>query len=295
MSDEKLPKIGLALGSGGAKGLAHIGVLKALENANLDIDFIAGSSIGALVGAYYSAHPDLANLEDLILTFNKRRGYALFDPTLRGGLIKGNKIEKLISEMLDGASFDNLRIPFAAIATDMKSAEEVMMTDGDLVKAVRASISVPPIFQPVNYKSRILADGGLSDPVPVRAIRKMGADIIIAVNVETGYFTEPLLKAPPLTGIPMHSVNILRHNITFQSLSTADIVISPKTPDIGLIGWDYFFDNKKAQAMISSGEDAAKKMLPKIEELIFEKQNKRKEESGFRKIFSFFNKLKINN
>lgn len=283
------PKIGLALGSGGAKGLSHIGVLKALKKADFDIDFISGSSIGALVGAYYCAHPDLKELEELVLSFNKRKGYALFDPTLRGGLLKGNKIETLISEILDGATFENLRIPFAAIATDMKNAQEVVLSDGSLVKAIRASISVPPIFQPVHYKNKTLADGGLSDPVPVRATRGMGAEIVIAVNVESGYFSEPLPQTPPLAGLPWHSVNILRHNITFQSLSTADYIITPKTPNIGLIGWDYFFDNKKALAMIKAGEDAAEKALPKIIELI-EMKRKEQEPKGIRRLFSFLNK-----
>lgn len=281
-------KVGLALGSGGAKGLAHIGVLKALEKADFDINFITGSSIGALVGAYYAAHPDLNKLEELILSFNKRKGYALFDPTLRGGLLKGNKIENLIDELLEGASFDNLRIPFAAIATDMKSAKEVILEKGNLVKAVRASISVPPIFQPVAYGNKVLADGGLSDPVPVRATRKMGADFIIAVNVESAYFNEPLLKTPPLARIPMHSVNILRHNITFQSLSTADYIISPKTPNIGLIGWDYFFNNEKAQSMINAGEYAAGKAILKIEQLVLEKRNDVNKTKGIRRFFSFF-------
>src|SRR5438552_3328803 len=104
--EQKSPKIGLALGSGGAKGLAHIGVLKVLERSDIDIDFIAGSSIGSLIGAYYAANPDLKRLEDLILSFNKRKGFGLFDPALRGGFIKGNKIERLISEILDGATFD---------------------------------------------------------------------------------------------------------------------------------------------------------------------------------------------
>ncbi len=288
MSDNKYPKIGLALGSGGAKGLAHIGVLKVLEKSNIDIDFIAGTSIGALIGAYYAANPDFGKLEELILSFNKRKGFALFDPVLRGGLIKGNKIERLISEILDGVEFSNLRIPFSAIATDIKSAKEVMINHGDLIKSIRASISVPPIFQPVQYKTKLLADGGLSDPVPVNAVRLMGADIVIAVNVESGYFYEPVAKIPPLAGLPMHSINVLRHNLTFQSLKTADIVISPNTPYTGLVGWDYFFDNKKAQAMIKAGEEAARKALPRIEELIIEQQLKEKnKKTGIRKFFSF--------
>ena len=159
-----------------------------------------------------------------------------------------------------------------------------------MVKAVRASISVPPVFQPIEYDKKLLADGGLSDPVPVDAVRKMGADIVIAVNVENGYFYGPIEKMPPLIGIPMHSVNILRHNLTFQTLSTADIVISPDTPYTGLIGWDYFFNTKKAKAMIDKGEEAARKALPEIRKLIEEKMRSQ-EPKGIRKLFSIFKKF----
>lgn len=280
------PKIGLALGSGGAKGLAHIGVLKAFEKTDIDIDFIAGSSIGALIGAYYAAHPSLHKLEEFILSFDKRKGFMLFDPTLRGGLLKGNKIEKLISELLDEANFESLRIPYLAVATDINTAEKVVINSGDLAKAVRASISVPAVFQPVDFQKKVLADGGLSDPVPSDTVRKMGADIVIGVNVESGYFYTPVEKVPSLAGIPMHSVNILRHNLTLQSLKSADIVLTPDSPQTGLIGWDYFFDTKKAKAMIDAGETAAKKALPEIEKLIkdWEKEKKPK---GIKKLFSF--------
>ncbi|HVF69148.1 MAG TPA: patatin-like phospholipase family protein [Xanthomonadales bacterium] len=281
------PKIGLALGSGGAKGLAHIGVLKTLEKAGIDIDFIAGSSIGSLIGAYYAANPSLDQLEELVLSFNRRKGFKLFDPAFRGGLLKGNKIENFISELLDGASFETLRIPYAAIATDMKSAEEVIITDGNLAKAIRASISVPAIFQTTTYKKRLLADGGLSEPVPVDAVRKMGADIVLAVNVESGYFYEPVEKIPQLAGIPMHSVNILRHNLTYHSLKTADVIISPDTPNTGLVGWNYFFNNQKAQAMINAGEEAARKALPEIERLIAERQRGQRP-SRLKRFFSIF-------
>jgi NTE family protein len=273
--NQKNPKIGLALGSGGAKGLAHIGVIKALQEAGIEISFIAGTSIGSLIGAYYAAYPSLEKLEELVLSFNRRKGYGLFDPILKGGIIKGIKVEKFIEDMLEGATYESLRIPFAAVATDMKSAEEVIITEGNLVKAIRASISVPPVFTPVNYDKKLLADGGLSDPVPVEVVRKMGADLVIAVNVESGYFYEPVEKIPALAGIPMHSVNILRHNITLQSLKTADVVISPSTPNTGLVGWKYFFDKKKAEAMIKAGESAAEKVLPEIEELIRKKSQKK--------------------
>ncbi len=289
---ENSPKIGLALGSGGARGLAHIGVLKALEKADIKIDYVAGSSIGALIGAYYAASPTLSKLEEFIFSFNKRKGFALFDPTLRGGLIKGNKFEKLIEDLLDEKKFERLRIPFSAVATDFNTAEEVVLDNGVLAKAVRASISVPAVFRPVELGKQILADGGLSNPVPVSVVREMGADLVIAVNVEPSYFYKPIESLPPLTGIPAHSVNILRHNLTFHSLKTADIVISPDTPVRSLVGWDYFFDREKARAVIAAGEKAAEKAIPEIRRLV-EERGKRKESIWEKFIIVFKNKHRL--
>ncbi|HUQ85436.1 MAG TPA: patatin-like phospholipase family protein [Candidatus Limnocylindrales bacterium] len=296
MSKNISPKIGLALGSGGAKGLAHIGVLKALSGAGIKIDYIAGTSIGSLIGAYYAANPSMEKLEDFILGLNALQGYRLFDPIMKGGIIKGDKIELLINSILKDANFDNLRIPFAAVATDMKSAEEVILRSGDLAKAVRASISVPPVFTPVTFGKKSLADGGLSDPVPVEVVKGMGADIVIAVNAESAYFYTPVKKIPALAGIPMFSVNILRHNLTFHSLKNADIIISPSSPNTGLVGWKYFFDNKKAESIIKAGEEAAGKAIPEIRKLIANNQSIRqaqdkKEKSAISKLFSFFKKF----
>lgn len=289
MKQSNYPKIGIALGSGGAKGLSHIGVLKALEKHDIPISYIAGSSIGALIGAYYAAHPHLSDLEDLIYSFNKRKGFALFDPILRGGLLAGNKIENFISDMLEDATFNKLRIPFTVVTTDISTAEPFYITEGSLTRAVRASISVPAVFKPVEYQGKLLADGGLSDPVPTQIVRSMGSDIVIAVNVESSFFLEPLKKIPALSHVPMHSVNILRHNLSTQSLKAADISISPRVPPINLVGWDYFFDTAKAQKMIAAGEQAAEHIIPKLEKLIAKKQSER---SGMRKFFSFFTRLK---
>lgn len=295
MEQTDYPKIGLALGAGGAKGLAHIGVLRVLEAEGIKIDFIAGSSIGSLIGAYYAAHPTLDKLEDLILSFNKRKGFMLFDPVLRGGLIKGDKIEQFISEMLEGAEFQSLRIPYMAIATDYITGKEIGIDKGDLVKAVRASISVPAIFRPVKYGKLFLADGALADPVPTTPVREMGADLVIAVNVESNYFTTPRATIPSLSQAPLHSIIILQHNLTLHSLKTADIAITPDIDPIGLVGWNYLFDSKKAQVIIKAGEDAARKSLPEIRKVIEEMRREkekydRKHPSLFKRIFSFFKK-----
>ena len=280
------PKIGLALGSGGAKGLTHIGVIKILEEHNIPIDFIAGASIGAVIAAYYAATPDRRKLQELAHTFSQRKGFSLFDPTLRGGLIKGAKIETVIHELLDGASFDTLKIPCAIVATDFNTAEDVVITHGDIVKAVRASISVPGFFQPIQFDNRLLADGGLSEPVPVEVVRKMGADIVIAVNLDNATLDSNSVNIPTLSSVPMRSINILRHHLALESTKTADVVIVPSVYQVGLIGWNYFFDDTKIQALINEGEKAALHALPKLQLHIKEKQKR-----GWRKFLPFIKEL----
>lgn len=289
MHYKTFPKIGIALGSGGAKGLAHIGVLKVLEKHDIPIHYVAGSSIGALIGAYYAAFPQAEKLEELIRSFDNRKGFKLFDPAFRGGgLIKGNKVEKVITEMLEEATFDTLKIPYAAVTTDFNTAEEVIIREGDLVKAVRASISVPTVFQPILYSQKLLADGGLSSPVPVDVVKKMGSDIVIGVDLYGDYFPKTADKIPPLKETPWRSINILRHNLTLKSLQTADVIISVKAPSVGLIGWNYFFNNEKAQSLIKAGEDAALEALPHLLYLI---SKKRRDQKGVQKVFSFFRGL----
>lgn len=286
MSKKKFPTIGLALGSGAAKGFAHLGVIRVLEEHNIPIDYIAGSSIGAIIGAHYAEFKDIKRLEELILSFNRQRGFQLFDPTLTGGIVKGIKFEKFIEEMLEGADFNSLQIPFAAVATDFNTGKAVVFKDGNLTKAIRASSSVPAFFQPVSYKDRILADGGLSNPVPVDIVREMGADIVIAVNLDTVYTIGE--KIPLLTKIPLHSINLLRHNLALQSSKTAEVIISPSGAyQVGLIGWNYFFSNEKARTIIEAGDKATKKMIPKLEQII---QERKKRRSIFHKVKHFFKK-----
>ncbi len=290
MTQKNYPKIGIALGSGGAKGLAHIGVLKTLEAHQIPIDYIAGSSIGALLGAYYAAHRDIKKLEELILNFNRRKGFELFDFTVKGGLFKGKKTEKFIAEILEGAGFDTLKIPFTAVATDINTAESVILSKGNIVKAIRASASVPAFYQPITYQEKLLADGGLSNPVPVDVVKEMGADITIGVNLDTVYLEKMLKDMPALSKVPVHSINILRHNLATQSVKTADVVISPKdTFRIGLLGWSYFFDNNKARQIIRVGEEAAEKAIPDIKLAIKEYQYRK---SYIGKVSTFLKKLR---
>jgi NTE family protein len=177
------PRIGLALGSGSARGLAHIGVLRAIEEAGVRIDAIAGTSMGAFVGAMYAAGR-LRELERGFSGLDWSGIAALLDPVFpRSGLIDGQKIGEFLRQHIDVPRIESLRIPFQAIATDLSSGEEVVLGQGDLVQAVRASIAVPGVFNPVRTNGRVLVDGGLVNPVPVSAVRAMGAGLVIAVDL----------------------------------------------------------------------------------------------------------------
>lgn len=284
----KYPKIGLALGSGGARGLAHIGVLKSLEKHNIPISYIAASSIGSIIGAHYATYQDSKKLEELVLTFSRKQGMGLFDFTIKGGIIKGEKTERFISEILGKKQFHELKIPLAVVATDLNTAAPVIFTSGNLTKAIRGSIAVPAVYQPILYLDKLLGDGGLSNPVPTTIVKDMGADIAIAVNLDHIYVENPLTEIPALLRIPMHAVSILRHNLALHAIQNADVIITPLNKlHIGLLGWNNFFNKEKAMEIIQEGESATDKIIPEIEKVIEEYQKKH---STMYKLLHFFSK-----
>lgn len=177
-------KIGLALGSGSARGWAHIGVIRALEENGIHPDIVAGCSIGALVGAAYrGGHLD--KLEKWVRALTFWDVVRLLDVKMMGGLIEGESLMTSFEDKLKDINIEELPSPFAAVATDLASGREVWLRDGSLPNAVRASIALPGLFSPVNSDGRWLVDGGLTNPVPVSLCRAMGADIIIAVNLNS--------------------------------------------------------------------------------------------------------------
>ncbi len=176
-------KVGLALGSGSARGWSHIGVIRALEEAGITVDYIAGTSIGALVGAVYaSGRIDL--LEAAVQQFSRKHILSLSDPVLpKSGLIDGVKIADFVHKYVLNKPIEKLPLPLAIIATDLNTGDEVVLKAGNIVEAIRASISLPGIFKPVRKGDYLLVDGGLVNPVPVRTVREMGADFVIAVDL----------------------------------------------------------------------------------------------------------------
>ena len=176
-------KVGLALGSGSARGWAHIGVIRALTEAGIHVDYIAGTSIGSLVGAVY-ASGGIGTLENVVLQFDWKQIAYFFDVVLpKSGLLDGKRVSAFIRSHIKGKNIEELSIPFCAVATDLGTGNEVILKQGDIIEAVRASISVPGIFTPVKKNGTILVDGGLVNPVPVSVARQMGADFVIAVDL----------------------------------------------------------------------------------------------------------------
>jgi len=276
MAESKRPKIGLALGSGGSRGLAHIGVIKALEENNIPIDFIAGSSIGAMAGGFYAAGLSIKKMEEISLETNWRRMFSLVDPHLKQGLISGEKVKTFIEGYVDGKKIEDCKIPFVAVATDLKTGEIVILNKGEMAQAIRASISIPLVFKPVEIDGKTLADGGLSAPVPVEIVRGMGADIIIAINLDKHYHDEEW--KPGWYDIANGSLNILRHHLALSNVASADMVINI---DVGKNNYWYQFIN--GQDKILTGEKATKEILPRLQEIINQKSK-----SSLKKYLEFF-------
>jgi NTE family protein len=194
-------KIGLALSSGVARGWAHIGAIRALTRLGISFDVVAGSSAGALVGGCYLAR-QLDPLEKWALSLSRRRVLGYLDLNFgRGGVIKGEKVGNELRRLLGPLRIEDLQIPFIAVATDLVTGHEVWLRQGDLAQAVRASFSMPGLFPPMELEGRWLADGALIDPMPVAACRALGADLVIAINLNTDILgkSRRAASAAPLT------------------------------------------------------------------------------------------------
>ena len=251
-------KIGLALGSGAARGLAHIGVLEVLEKEGIPIDMIAGTSMGALVGALYAQGRGVNEIKNLAIDLGSKRFALLADLALpKTGLIKGRKIKDGLRSIIGDIKFGDLRVPFACVATDIDSGEEVVINQGSVVEGIRASISIPAIFTVVKWGGRYLVDGGLVNPVPVSVLRSTGADFIIAVNVIPDR-SETEAKEPNIFSVLMQTLYIASYRIVKSSLGGADIVIEPQVTPIG------HFDFHRVQECILQGQLATEESIPEI-------------------------------
>lgn len=248
------PKIGLALGAGGARGFAHLGVIKVFKDAGIPIDIIAGSSMGALVASFYGAGIDLDRLYKFSLAF--RRKYFLDFTVPKMGFIAGKKVKDFIRMFTHGKNIEDLQIPIGIVATDLLTGEKVVFKQGPIAEAVRASISIPGIFVPEKYNGRILIDGGVTDRVPISVAKEMGADIIIAVDVSR---VKRNAEITSIYDVIMQSIDIMQTEVINYREMAADIIIRPPVEQYS----SRAFTN--IEEIITIGEEEAKKHLKQIQ------------------------------
>ena len=259
-------KVGLVLGSGGARGMAHIGVIKALLKHSIPIDIVVGSSAGALVGGLFASWGRVEDLEKLVREVTYRDlAEVLVDPAWGAGLIKGTKTLDYLGKLFCGKKIEDLKIPFATVATDVNTAESVVFSEGDVASAIRASISVPLVYAPVLHEGRLLVDGGVSSPVPVEVAREMGADVIVAVNLDGLYFSggnhKEGLKSSTID-VLKDSYFALRYNLAKKEVAGADVVIEPEMKYVE------DFDFIRGVEAIDAGERVTNKVMNKIKRLL---------------------------
>jgi NTE family protein len=252
-------KIGLALGSGSMKGLAHIGVIKVLVQEKIPVHLVAGTSIGALIGALFCCGINWDILEKFVYQLRKNH---LIDITVpKKGLIEGRKIHDMLKLMTQSKDFSDLSIPLAVTATDLAKGELVVIKEGIVADAVRASISIPGIFKPVIWQSKILVDGAVLERVPVAVVKEMGADIVIAVDVKGKKNNIPV-QANNIFDIIIHAIDLLDDKAFCDCCAGAEAVIMPDLPNAGL------FNLELAEEVIKAGEIAALEQVAVIKELI---------------------------
>jgi len=262
-------KVGLALGSGGSWGLAHIGILKVLEKNNIPIDYIAGSSMGAIIGAMYALNPNIKELEEKALSLTKKDFAKLLDLNIpKTSLIKGNKIRIFLEKLIGDKYFSDTKIPLKIVTTDLESGKETVISKGKLVDAIMASISIPGIFPPIRLQEGLLVDGGLINATPTNVVKEMGSDVAIGVDLTMQSKIE--LKEPNIYQTLMRSYEILRTQSTKFNIDENDENLLIIKPDITKLRKFKFYEIQK---FIDEGERVAREALPKIKKLMNKSQN----------------------
>ena len=251
------PRIGLALGGGAARGFAHIGVIQVLEEHGIKPQLVTGTSAGSLVAALYASGRSGAELGVMAQGMDES---ALTDWAFPGrGVIKGEALATYVRKQTGGLNIEQLKMPLGIVATDLADGQPILFQRGDVGMAVRASSSVPAVFQPVRIGNREYVDGGLVSPVPVRYARQMGAEMVIAVDISTP-------PDPNATGdsvrVLLQTFSIMGRSINYWELKGADIVVRPAL--VGVAGTDFTARMKAVQ----SGREAALAMLPAIQQKI---------------------------
>jgi NTE family protein len=263
----KTPVIGLALGGGAARGFAHIGVIKVLEANGIKPNIIVGTSAGSVIGSIYASGISASELQQIAIDLDEATITDWTNPFVGklGGMIKGDALQNKINVLVKNRSIEQMKIPLAIVATDLKTGNPILFQRGDTGQAVRASSSVPGIFMPTNILGKEYVDGGLSSPVPIKFTRTLGADIVIAVNISA----EPSDQSVSgILGTLLQTTTIMGRSITSWELPLADVVVVPQLPQMK--GTDF----KSRNAAILAGEIAMQQNISQLKNKIEEFKNK---------------------
>lgn len=249
------PRVALVLGGGAARGFAHVGVIRVLEQEKIPVDLIVGTSVGSLIGALYAHEQNSFELEwtAFELTRDDVLDYALLSATM--GPIKGERLEAFVTKKIPVANIENLKVPFAAVATDLNRGNRVVLTRGPIARAVRASCAIPGVFQPVEHQGRLLVDGGTVDNLPSSVAREMGADIVIAVDVSQRVTNYNITN---LVDVTLQAVEIMFSENVERGRREADVLILPAVSGVAMMD----FSQKKR--LMQAGMEATQAAVPAI-------------------------------
>ncbi len=257
------PRIALALGGGAARGFAHIGVIRTLEQEKIPIDMIVGTSVGSLIGAIYASDMNSFDLEWTAFALEKDDvfDYAILSVITSMGPVKGDKLEEFVRSKVPAANIENLKLPFAAVATDLNRGTRVVLDRGPVAKAVRASSAIPGVFNPVELQGRLLVDGGLVDNIPIDVAREKGADIVIAVDISENVANFNITN---VVDVMVQAVAIIMNENTKLKKKDADVLIAPSVGTVAML--DFTQKKRCMQAGIEAAQRAVPEIRKKIEE-----------------------------
>lgn len=253
------PKVALVLGGGSAKGFAHIGAIRILEQEKIPIHMIVGTSAGSLIGGIYASNPDSFQLEWAAYKIDKNDILDISIVYSKIGPVQGAKLEAFVDQAAKVKKIEDTKIPFYPIATDLNTGETIILEKGSLAKAIRASSAIPGIFVPVVFGNRTLVDGGVTNNIACDVARQKGANIVIAVNLQKDVKDTDITTVFDIIG---QSLNIMMHENSKTKLQYADVVIEPDTKGVSL------FDFTQKKRLIEEGMKATRKAIPRIKELI---------------------------
>lgn len=253
------PKIALVLGGGAARGFAHVGVIRTLEKEKIPIDLIVGTSVGSLVGAIYADQANSFELEWKAFSLEKEDIFDFSILRATKGPIKGDRLEKFVQEHVSAKEIENLKIPFIALAVDLNTGEEVLLDQGSIAKAVRASSSIPGVFEPLKYQDRLLVDGGVLGNIAPEVARRKGADVVITVDIGknvVNYDTNNVVS------ITLQAIKIMSNKISQYKQKDTDILIQPDVGDVDMLDF-----SRKKECMLA-GIAATESKIEEIKKVI---------------------------